>query len=57
MPLPNKPPSDKQRQVLLKIAKMPAKDRERLLKLERLKRNLPEGSALNRPGIRGGLLG
>ena len=42
MPLPKKPPGGQRKQALLKIVKMPAKDRERLLKLERLKRDLPE---------------
>lgn len=46
MPLPKEPPSGKRKEALLKLFKMPAKDRERLLKLERLKRDLPEGSAL-----------
>lgn len=44
MPLPKKPLEGKRKQALLKICKMPAKDRERLLKLERLKRNLPEAA-------------
>ena len=42
MPLPKKPLEGKLKEMLLKLCKMPAKTRERLLKLERLKRNLPE---------------